>query len=79
MTRGLVTVHFADVTPLIHAIERAALRLRDAPEDQRGRIAREEFASIYEAQVRYSRDFIRALPRRPEPQEFHTPKPTVLQ
>lgn len=83
MPRNTITVREIDVTPVLHAIERAALRERQVPRDDMvGRldVILEEFANILGAYVAYRDAALAAIkPRPPEPQEFHTPKPTVLQ
>jgi len=73
-----VTVLEVDATPVMHAIERAALRERQVPRwDTVGRldVILEEFANILAAYLAY-RDAALAADRPPEPDEFHSPKPT---
>lgn len=75
------TVSKVDCTAVMHAIERAAMRERQVPRDDMvGRldVILEEFANILGAYVAY-RDAAVAAVNPPEPEDFHSPKPTVLQ
>lgn len=82
-TPGTVIVSEANATPVFHAIERAALRQRQLPPDNlvgRLEVILEEFANILAAYVAYRDAAIAAgLKREDEAEEFHTPRPTVLQ
>lgn len=83
--RNTITVRDIDVTPILTAIERARLRLLQMPNSNPketvafASVLLEEFGFIIDAKNAYDAQVAEAVRGPAEPQEFHTPKPTVLQ
>lgn len=82
-TPGTVTISESDATEVMHAIDRAILRLQSlerGPTADYVRALLQEFGRIAMAKQRYdAKAGIAAAEREPEPEEFHQPKATVLQ